>query len=113
MTTITSDTPDPSTVGQEVTVNYTVAAVAPESGTPTGQVIVGDGVDSCTASVAAGGCTLTLTTAGARTLKATYLGNLALQSSTSAGGGAHRQLGWPPRARSPPLIRTRRSSASR
>ena len=67
-----------------MTVNYTVAAVAPESGTPTGQVIVGDGVDSCTASVAAGGCTLTLTTAGARTLKATYLGNPAFQSSTSA-----------------------------
>ena len=84
VTTITSDTPDPSTVGQQVTVNYTVAAVAPESGTPTGPVIVGDGVDSCIASVAAGGCTLTLTTAGARTLRATYLGNLALQSSTSA-----------------------------
>ncbi|MBK9711279.1 MAG: Ig-like domain repeat protein [Kouleothrix sp.] len=83
-TTITSDTPDPSVVGQSVTVNYTVAASAPGAGTPTGNVTVSDGVDSCTATVATGQCAITLTTAGARTLTATYAGDANFTSSTSA-----------------------------
>ena len=69
-TTITSDDPDPSVVNQPVTVNYSVT----RNGSPTGGVLVSDGIDSCTASVVAGSCTLTLTTPGVRTLTATYLG---------------------------------------
>jgi len=83
-TTITADTPDPSTVGQAVTVNFTVVANAPGAGTPTGNVTVSDGVDSCTATVAAGSCAITLANAGNRTLTATYAGDSNFNGSTSA-----------------------------
>ncbi len=72
-TTITSDNPDPSVVGQTITVNYTV--VGQFGGTPTGSVTVSDGVNSCMGTVAAGSCNVALTTAGARTLTATYAGD--------------------------------------
>ncbi|MGE0886656.1 MAG: beta strand repeat-containing protein [Blastocatellales bacterium] len=84
-TAITSDNPDPSAVGQSVTVNFTVTAAAPGSGTPTGNVTVSDGVDSCTGTVAAGTCNITLTTPGNRTLTASYAGDANFNSSTSAG----------------------------
>ena len=51
--------------GEPVTVRYSVSASEPGAGTPTGTVTVNDGVDSCTATVAAGQCTITLTTVGA------------------------------------------------
>src|SRR6185503_12791878 len=84
-TTITSDNPDPSDPTQTVTVNFTVVAVAPGAGTPTGNVTVSDGVDSCTGSVAAGSCSLILSTPGARTLTATYVGDSNFNGSSSAG----------------------------
>jgi hypothetical protein len=84
-TAITSDTPDPSTTGQSVTVNYTVSVNAPGAGTPTGNVTVSDGTVSCTGTVAAGTCSLTFTTAGAKTLTATYAGDANFSGSTSAG----------------------------
>jgi subtilisin family serine protease len=83
-TTITSHSPDPSTVGQAVTVEFTVAPVQPQAGTPTGTVTVTDGVDSCTATVAVGGCDITLTTGGARSLTAKYAGDAYFGGSTSA-----------------------------
>ena len=58
-TSITSDSPDPSGVGQPVTVDFTVAAVAPGAGTPTGNVTVSDGVDELAGTVSAGTCSLT------------------------------------------------------
>jgi uncharacterized repeat protein (TIGR01451 family) len=82
-TTITSDLPDPSVVGQPVLVNFTVTAQAPGSGTPTGNVTVSDGTVSCTGSVgSAGSCTLTPTTAGAKTLTATYAGDSNFNGSS-------------------------------
>ncbi len=81
--TITADTPDPSVVGQQVTVNYQVIANASGSGTPTGNVTVTDGVDSCTGTVAAGSCVLTLSMAGARILRATYSGDTNFNASSS------------------------------
>src|SRR5207247_11457051 len=42
-TTITSDTPAPSVVGQPYTVTWTVTVARPGSGTPTGTVSVNDG----------------------------------------------------------------------
>src|SRR5439155_25769907 len=80
--TITSDSPDPSVVGQPVIVNYTVTST---SGTPTGNVTVSDGTVSCTGTVAAGTCSITFTTAGAKTLTATYAGDANFNGSTSAG----------------------------
>ncbi len=84
-TTITSDNPDPSQPGAAVTVNYSVAVNAPGAGTPTGNVTVSDGVDSCTGTAAGGTCSITLTTPGARTLTATYAGDSNYTGSTSAG----------------------------
>lgn len=81
-TTITSDTPDPSFAGQPFVVQYTVVANAPGAGTPAGNVTVSDGVDSCTATVAAGQCNLSLSTPGNRTLTATYAGNSNFASSS-------------------------------
>jgi hypothetical protein len=78
-TAILSDTPDPSRVGQAVVVSINVIS---GSGTPTGDVTVGDGVDSCMGSVAAGTCTLYLTTPGMRTLTATYAGDANFNGSS-------------------------------
>ena len=71
-----------------MTVNYAVAVTLPGAGTPTGNVTVSDGTDSCTGTVAAGTCSITLNTAGARTLTATYAGDGNFTGSTSA-GAAH------------------------
>src|SRR4029077_6315449 len=72
VTTIVSDTPNPSIVGQPITVSFTVTATI---GTPTGNVTVSDGQVSCNASVATGQCQLTPPTAGNRTITATYGGS--------------------------------------
>ncbi len=69
-TTITSDNPDFSVVGQTITVAYTVTSGA---GAPTGTVTVSDGVNSCMGTVAAGSCNVALTTVGNSTLTATYV----------------------------------------
>jgi len=98
-TTITGDTPDPSVVGQPYAVTWTVVAANDDNlalagrpaqidpdrwlarvhaltlPAPTGDVTVSDGADSCTAAVVAGTCNLTSTSAGAKTLTATYSGD--------------------------------------
>ncbi|GEM_PF-1984241 len=86
-TTITADTPDPTVVGQSFTVNYTVTVNPPGGGAPAGNVTVTDGVNSCTGTVAAGQCALTLFTVGSRTLIATYAGDSNFNGSASAGAG--------------------------
>ena len=82
-TTITSDNPDPSVRGQTITVTYTVVGQA--GGTPTGNVTVSDGVNSCVGTAAAGQCNVALTTVGNRTLTATYAGDTNFSGSVSAG----------------------------
>ncbi|MEM9557244.1 MAG: IPTL-CTERM sorting domain-containing protein [Acidobacteriota bacterium] len=82
-TSIASDTPDPSSIGQPVTVAYSVTVDPPGSGTPTGTVTVTDGVDTCTATVADGSCSLALSTPGARSLSATYAGEGSFSGSVS------------------------------
>ena len=85
VTSITGHSPDPSTTSTAVAVTWTVLPVAPGAGAPTGLVTVTDGVDSCNAAVAAGGCSLTLTTGGARSLVATYAGDTEFTGSSSTG----------------------------
>ena len=92
-TTITSDDPDPSAAGQAVSVEFTVVPTG--SGTPTGNVQVSDGVDNCTGTVASGSCNISLTTGGARTLTAHYVGDASFNESTSA-GEAHTVAALPP-----------------
>jgi uncharacterized repeat protein (TIGR01451 family) len=83
-TAITGDSPDPSVYGQAITVTYAVTVTSPSVGTPTGNVTVSDGTDSCTGTVAAGSCLLTPLTPGARSLTATYAGDANFNGSTSA-----------------------------
>jgi hypothetical protein len=82
-TLITSDTPDPSISGNAVAVAYSVAAAAPGAGTLTGNVTVtvSGGAETCTGTVAAGSCSITLTVGGARTLTATYAGDSNFNTS--------------------------------
>ncbi len=85
-TAITTDLPDPSTPGQSVTVGYTVTGAYGNTPiAPTGNVTVSDGIDTCIGTVAAGSCNITLTTAGVRTLTATYVGNANFNLSVSSG----------------------------
>lgn len=84
-TAITSDDPDPSKSGQSIVVQFTVSVNAPGSGSPTGNVVVSDGISSCTGKVSAGKCSLILTTQGLRTLTATYQGDPNFFTSVSAG----------------------------
>jgi hypothetical protein len=79
---IQSHAPDPSDVTQPVSVGFTVTA---SIGTPTGDVIVSDGVDSCTSTVAAGSCSFALSTPGSRTLTAAYQGDPNFTTAMSPG----------------------------
>ncbi len=82
-TTITSDAPDPSSIGVAVVVGWSVLPVPPASGTPTGTVTVSDGTGvSCSAAVSAGSCSLIPTTAGSKTLVATYSGDSSFDPSS-------------------------------
>jgi Bacterial Ig-like domain (group 3)/Putative Ig domain/CARDB len=94
-TSISSDLPDPSIVGNAVPVNFGVLVTLPGHGTPTGNVTVTDGVSSCTDTVAAGTCTITLTTLGIRSLVATYAGDDNFLGSVSSPGTPHEVDGPP------------------
>jgi len=109
-TVITSDTPDPSLVNQEVTVNFavttgngpaaagaTVQAVAPG---PTGDVTVTVtgpvNSNSCMATLPAGSCTLPGTDfpqPGSYTLTATYAGDTNFNTSFGTASHQVNQLG--------------------
>jgi hypothetical protein len=79
-TSITADDPDPSAVGQAVTVRFDVTAV---TGVPAGTVTVtASGGGSCTATVAQGSCDLTPLTEGSQTLTAVYAGSESFVGSS-------------------------------
>jgi hypothetical protein len=92
VTTLTLPAPGPVEVGKPLVVNFSVAVLTPGSGTPTGQVMVTDGVSSCVAAVEAGTCTLFLSTSGSRTLTAAYAGSANFAHSTS--GGTSQFVRW-------------------
>jgi PKD repeat protein len=80
---VTSDAPDPSEVGQDVTVTFTVTA---EEGTPGGEVAVtssNEADEPCTGTLAdgEGSCTLTFNQEGHHTITAQYGGNVNHASS--------------------------------
>ncbi len=83
-TTITTDSPAPSILGQPVTVAFAVAPVSPAVGTPTGTVTVTDGLGaSCAAPLVSGSgsCAITPAAGGTVTLTATYPGDAAFNAS--------------------------------
>ena len=87
-TTTLASTPNPSTVGQAVTLTATVRPVAPATGTPTGTVTFRDGAATIgTATLGAtGSASISVTTlaAGSHSLTAAYAGSLDFLASTSA-----------------------------
>jgi hypothetical protein len=83
-TRIVADAPDPSTVGETVTVQFAVEAVTGGAGAPTGTVtITSDGGESCSAPVSDGACTITFVAAGSFNLTAAYSGDGTYDPSTS------------------------------
>jgi uncharacterized protein YjdB len=85
-TSITSDTPNPSTLQQAVTIGFSAAGAGAG---PTGSVTVTASTgESCTGTLSsshAGSCSITFRSAGSRTLSARYGGDGNFNSSTSAG----------------------------
>lgn len=83
---IVSDTPDPSRVGESVSVTVALAVVAPGSGTPIGTVTVsGPATSGCAIDLALRtSCALSFNAAGATTLLATYAGDANFNGSASA-----------------------------
>lgn len=84
VTALDSVAPSPSAVGRPVDVYLSVSVQAPGQGTLTGQVSVSDGVDSCSVGLGQGPCALILTTAGMRTLTATYSGDPNFEPSSNS-----------------------------
>lgn len=81
-TTITSHTPNPSTVGQAVNVYFSVTSTA---GIPAGNVTISDGTINCSGTVASGNCLMIFNTVGIKTLTAAYLGGNNFNTSVSTG----------------------------
>lgn len=75
--------PEPSLVGQAYAVAFAVTA---PGGTPTGNVTVSDGAATNTCLVSAGTCSLTSTTAGAKTIAVSYSGDATYAVSSGSKG---------------------------
>jgi hypothetical protein len=83
-TTITGSSVTPSELGASVAFSYSVVGV-PSDTTPTGNVsLTASTGESCTATVAAGTCSISFATAGNRTVTAEYEGDSVHGSSSSA-----------------------------
>lgn len=82
---ITSNTPNPSTLQQAVSISFTAAGTGAG---PTGSVTVNASTgQSCTGTLSSaktGSCSITFTSAGSRTLTARYTGDSNFNPSTSA-----------------------------
>ena len=83
--TLSAHTPNPSLVGAPIAVTASVAVTPPGTGTPTGTITVSDGTANCLITLPATSCNLVPTSAGAKTLTATYAGDANFNGSTSPG----------------------------
>ncbi|QPP09233.1 hypothetical protein G4Z16_25605 [Streptomyces bathyalis] len=96
-TTVLTDVPDPSVVGEPVTFTATVSASAPGAGTPTGTVVFdfGDGNMSAPVALVAGVATTShayaTTTGSPFALTATYSGDSNFTGSVGLGSHAVNQ----------------------
>lgn len=91
-TTITSSAPNPSDVGESVTISYTVAVVAPGVGTPTGTVTVSDGVTRavlCSATAAAGSCATSFAVPGDVGLVASFVSDVTDYADSISNTAVH------------------------
>ena len=81
--TITAHTPDPSVVGQSVAVSVTVSGAG---AIPTGTVAITGADINCNITLAggSGSCNIVFNTVGAKTITATYSGDMNYSSSTAS-----------------------------
>ena len=87
-TSISAHTPNPSTTLQLIAVTATASTGQPAPGTPTGTITVSDGSGAtCNITLPATSCNLAVTSAGAKTLTASYGGDANFAASSSAGVG--------------------------
>jgi hypothetical protein len=88
VTTITSNSPNPSVEGQGVTLNFSVSnSSVPGVGTATGTVTVTASTgEMCTGTLSSGtgSCTMIFETSRARTIQASYPGDVNFKASNSA-----------------------------
>ena len=82
-TAIVSNLPNPSIIGQIVTVRFAVTPLFPAVVTGTVTVTASTG-ETCSATPLAGSCNLTFATGGSRTITATYSGDGNVNGSVSA-----------------------------
>ncbi len=78
--------PAPSAHGQAVTVSFAVTSVAPSTATPVGTVTVQavPGGESCSASISAGACSLTLFGVGSRSLNLNFAQTADFQAASAS-----------------------------
>jgi len=81
-TTTMVSAPGPITLGAGVTVTVTLGVQSPGSGTPSGSIAVSDGSATCNILLPATTCTLTPTSAGNKTVTATYPGDANFTGSS-------------------------------
>jgi large repetitive protein len=82
---VSSDQPDPSIIGETVTVTWTLSSTGGGSGTPTGTVTVtASGSAGCTApaTFGTGSCDLVFTASGTPTISASYAGDANFNASS-------------------------------
>jgi large repetitive protein len=85
--TLTSvSAPGPIALGDAVIVTASVAASAPGAGTPTGTIGISDGSATCSIALPATSCSLTPTSAGVKTITASYGGDANFAASTAQAG---------------------------
>jgi hypothetical protein len=85
---IVADTPDPSVVGEAVTIQWTIGSSGSATLGGTVQVTVSGGTETCSAAaeLGTGSCDLTFTVNGSRTLTATYSGDANYNGDTDTEG---------------------------
>src|SRR5439155_1543212 len=81
---IGSINPEPSNFRQPYSIPFVVTPLPDGGRTPTGTVTVSDGTESCSATVTAATCNLTSSSAGPKTITATYSGDATFAASSAS-----------------------------
>ncbi len=85
-TTINNHSPDPSSTLQPIAVTAVIAPNSPSANTPSGTITVSDGAGAnCVITLPATSCNLSVISAGAKTLTASYSGDSNFVASNAAG----------------------------
>ncbi len=88
LTKISGISPEPSVNGETYTIEIEVSALAPSTGTPSGEVSVSDGTNTCTENITLvdgkGSCTLATEGVGTAVIEAVYKGSSDYNTSNTS-----------------------------